>query len=433
MITVVEGLQQQKQQQQVLPSDLKLDISKLRQTITAGRVYQHENFLSEEQVQTMLKEIQMMENDGKFVRKGLSNTALQNQQFSNVYDRSICVVPWFPQALTGDDTREIPTLLNQLRQTLSVTLNRPSLLDNTLQHECYFSKSEIGSKLARHMDERHEELKGSKGWINTSRRSLSWLIYLSSPTNWSLEQNGGALRTYPQQQFYNVLHDVGKEENDEKSSMLHADSTHDGNLQIGWLLPSPTSGGGSSSSSTSSKRVYLDSWYNPGGSTVDPTDDSVLPEYHCILYTTVDNDDDGTNEQRQRRQYITRPFLSDAIQGMTISDFINEFAKVDSAASKTKKDNHQDQTRDPMLFVNSHYATQFTLLEDRNMWETKNDGDNNPVGSYVEDIVPLRGSLVVFDSVTVPHQVEIIKNGTRVALAGWFHESTQSFPDGMML
>ena len=413
VVTVVEGLQQQhhQQQQKVLPADMKLDISKLRQTITLGRVYQHENFLSEEQVQTMLQEIHEMEKDGKFVRKGLSNTAIQNQQFSNVYDRSICVVPWFQHALEKEDTREIPTLINNLRQTLSVVLNRPTLLDNTLQHECYFSKSEIGSKLARHMDERHEELKGSKGWINTSRRSLSWLIYLSSPNNWNLQDNGGALRTYPQQQFR-----IG--ETNEEEGMLRGDSTHDGNLQIGWLLPSSRD-----DDESSSKRVYLDSWYNPESATVNPADGSVLPEYHCILYT-VDKNKNG-------RQYITRPFLSDAIQGMTISDFINEFAKVD--ASKKKKNDKENPQNAPMLFVNSQYAKQFTLLEDRTMWETKNDGENHPLGSYVEDIVPLRGSLVVFDSVTVPHQVEIIKNGTRVALAGWFHEATQSFPDGMMM
>jgi hypothetical protein len=28
----------------------------------------------------------------------------------------------------------------------------------------------------------------------------------------------------------------------------------------------------------------------------------------------------------------------------------------------------------------------------------------------------------------LPHQVEAIKEGNRIALAGWFHEATQEFP-----
>ena len=29
------------------------------------------------------------------------------------------------------------------------------------------------------MDERHEELKGARGWTTRNRRSVSWLLYLS--------------------------------------------------------------------------------------------------------------------------------------------------------------------------------------------------------------------------------------------------------------
>ena len=267
------------------------------------------------------------------------------------------------------------------------------------------------------MDERHEELKGSKGYLKPSRRSISWLIYLSDPVDWTLRENGGALRSFPQKQFQ-----VNQE--DSNNALLNkVDSTHDGNLQIGWLLPDD------SGTTSATKRVYLDSWYpitSTGGVTnaqVDPSGattaaaatDNIIPEYHCILYTVNENSNNDTNE----RQYITQPWLSDSIQGMTISDFINEFAKMDSS-----KNNRGEQQ--PMLFTSPQVAKRFALLEDRNLWDTTN-GD--PVGSYVEDIIPLRGSLVVFDSVTVPHQVEIIKNGTRIALAGWFHEATQSFPE----
>lgn len=427
-IAALQPQKQQQSQQQPYTSNNNqiydlVDIPKLKRTVTSGRVYQQRSFLTEQQVQTILQEVNELQAEGRFTRKGLSNTAVQNQQFSNVYDRSICVIPWFNDALQGKNTNEIPKLISDLRHTLSVELNRPTMLlnngvdDSPIEHECYYSKSEVGSKLNRHMDERHEELKGSKGYLKPSRRSISWLIYLSDPVDWTLRENGGALRSFPQKQFQ-----VNQE--DSNNALLNkVDSTHDGNLQIGWLLPDD------SGTTSATKRVYLDSWYpitSTGGVTnaqVDPSGattaaaatDNIIPEYHCILYTVNENSNNDTNE----RQYITQPWLSDSIQGMTISDFINEFAKMDSS-----KNNRGEQQ--PMLFTSPQVAKRFALLEDRNLWDTTN-GD--PVGSYVEDIIPLRGSLVVFDSVTVPHQVEIIKNGTRIALAGWFHEATQSFPE----
>jgi len=76
------------------------------------------------------------------------------------------------------------------------------------------------------------------------------------------------------------------------------------------------------------------------------------------------------------------------------------------------------------LFLTREYAQQFILIEDRVAW----DSGAIPKGTIVEDLIPQRGSLVVFDSVLLPHQVETIKVGKRVALAGWFHEATQAFP-----
>ena len=34
---------------------------------------------------------------------------------------------------------------------------------------------EQGARLGRHLDEHHEETKGTKGWIYPSRRSVRWL------------------------------------------------------------------------------------------------------------------------------------------------------------------------------------------------------------------------------------------------------------------
>ena len=49
-----------------------------------------------------------------------------------------------------------------------------------------------------------------------------------------------------------------------------------------------------------------------------------------------------------------------------------------------------------------------------------------PPSGHYQDVAPVAGTLVVFDSVTLPHQVQPI-TGTRqrIAATGWFHEDSQ--------
>ncbi|KAL3924970.1 MAG: hypothetical protein SGARI_005931, partial [Bacillariaceae sp.] len=353
--------------------------------IESGRAYQHDHFLDEDQVLQLLKEIKDLENEEKFITKGLSNTSDKAQQFSARQDRSICPVPWFIDALSGtfDATTNrlgIPHRLQQLQLELSQLLERPTMADASLNHECYYSLSKVGSFLPRHMDERHEEMKGTQGWLMPSRRSLSWLIYLSEPADWDITKNGGALRTFPQQ------HAPSRDE----------DCTHDGNLQVAWM-----------EGETSGKRripVYMDSFYLPPETPKGMPDS--YPEPYCILYTVSNNG--------QEKECITRPWLTEALQGMAVPDFIQACALQDASA------NDGDNSK-LLLFASSKHARQFYLLEDRQSW---NDG-NIPRGSVVDDIAPVRGRLVVFDSVRLPHEVREIHSGTRRALAGWFHEKTQ--------
>jgi hypothetical protein len=345
-----------------------------------GRAYQHDNFLTETQVQFLLTELQTLQDEGKFITKGLSNTADQAQQFSTRQDRSICPVPWFVGALHQglldlEDREGIPAKLQQLQKELSLLLDRPTLANADLNHECYYSLSNVGSFLPRHMDERHEELKGAQGWLFPSRRSLSWLIYLSEPADWDIVHNGGALRTFPQEQ--RSMH--GTAPGSRKSRTA---STHEENLQVGWVL----------SDQGHSVPIYMDSFYVPPGG----------QEWYCILYLVEKHLDQKT--------YLTRPWLTEALGGMSVSEFLRACADHDAASSDNLL----------LLFDSSQRARQFHLIEDRQAW---NDG-HPPHGSIVEDIAPLRGRLVVFDSVQLPHEVLKIQSGTRRALAGWFHEKT---------
>lgn len=48
----------------------------------------------------------------------------------------------------------------------------------------------------------------------------------------------------------------------------------------------------------------------------------------------------------------------------------------------------------------------------------------------IVDVAPIGGTLVLFDSVVVPHEVLPTKQGSdRIAMAGWFHEPVQDFPN----
>ena len=379
---------------------LGLDIPRLKSDIAAGRVHQHFNFLTEEEVAALLEQADILREGGAFAASGLSNTNKGNDQNFGQEDRTVSPLPWWKDSIannheaaageanTGEQSESAAQLrigvsrkLQDLRVLLSEELNRPTMADSdteTMAHECYFSRSTEGSTLARHMDERHEETKGSRGWLLPSRRSISWLIYLSDP-DWDLERNGGALRSFPQAKV------------NAKPGVVEVGS-HDGNLQVGWLL--------GKDGSSDSLPIYLDSWYKVVA-------ESGEVEPHCILYTV--------SLETQEVEYITQPWLSEHLQGLSVSDFLKIIA--DAEAKPDTQTN---------FFIDKKHAHTFRLLEDRSLWEI----GEKPDGSKIIDVSPLRGSLVMFDSVSTPHEVGLVKKGTRTALAGWFHEATQTFPEG---
>ena len=76
----------------------------------------------------------------------------------------------------------------------------------------------------------------------------------------------------------------------------------------------------------------------------------------------------------------------------------------------------------------AHYSDAGT---DRGDGNADTDCDDSPAQHHLEivDVVPAGGTLVLFDSVTVPHEVLEVTKGTRLAIAGWYHETQQDFPE----
>ena len=152
-----------------------------------------------------------------------------------------------------------------------------------------------------------------------------------------------------------------------------------GDLQIGWLPP--TKG------DPKERPVFLDG--RRGGISGK-----------CAMY--IDSDDG------ERRIYLTKEFESD-----------------------------------PYLFLTSDFFVQNLLIQDHDLGRRFHylEQPKSAVTAYfkadpgetVKDVAPTGGTLVLFDSVTLPHEVMATNSRERWAASGWFHESQQPIHESQQL
>jgi hypothetical protein len=93
----------------------------------------------------------------------------------------------------------------------------------------------------------------------------------------------------------------------------------------------------------------------------------------------------------------------------------------------------KDFDADPFLFLTSDFFIQNLLIQNHELGRrfhyieqpksalTKYFKDDP--GEMITDIAPTGGTLVMFDSVTLPHEVMATMERERWAASGWFHES----------
>ena len=82
-------------------------------------------------------------------------------------------------------------------------------------------------------------------------------------------------------------------------------------------------------------------------------------------------------------------------------------------------------------FWNQVTAYQRRSLRDK-LFVPIDDGGMAPVSSrvsletdlYSYVVPPKGGALVIFDSVSLPHSVDLTRDGLRLAIGGWWHEET---------
>ena len=135
-----------------------------------------------------------------------------------------------------------------------------------------------------------------------------------------------------------------------------------------------------------------------------------------------------------QRVYITRNFDSkDPITGAARDNYDSEFIDLDNnkifvskSADKENKENNDMSTNEEIILTKkrSKLAARFSRIEDIPAWER----GENPAGTVSFVTPPTGKSLVLFDSVCLPHEVMLTIKGNRLALAGWMHEGQQEVP-----
>ena len=359
--------------------------------ITKGKLCIVQNWLVGEQLEALRNDVRMLLKEGAFHESGLTTKVDPHKTSSTgPRDEQTRLVCEMRHDLGGDRSarQAIDVRLDFLRKELEEATGRSLCLE-----EQYYSFSPAGVTLALHMDERHEETKGDDAWTAESRRSISWLLYLSDE-GWesnhrqtpedalegtrSTSGAGGELRAYC------------------RTDAVAPIGAHEGNLQIGWLRCEDDGGaeqsvdvhdGSASYPDSVSHAVFLDAWCK--GSTPDGTEGyGAMPESRLYILQT-----DG------KRTYLTD----------TISPGEGAFANdgMDWDAFSAALRGH----------LPSHLQPHFLSVV--------STGDAE---AEVVHVSPVGGTLVLFDSVAIPHDVAAVERGERLALAGWFHEPQQEWP-----
>jgi hypothetical protein len=378
------------------------EISQIRQ----GQIYIEHDFISPSEVKALRDDIAQLLHADKFQLSGLSNRVKGDQNLFGKSDRLTCTIT--PDLWGYSSVRILlEEKLEDLKRKLELVLSPPNdgdaednSDDGTLDlhlAEVYYSISPKGSRLPRHQDERHEETKGDKGWINETRRSISWILYLND--DWASHHvDGGAL----------MVDSKPSGSGGELRAFCRKGGwcgSNDGNLQVGWLR---------SVEDFEFDPIFLDSWVK-----VEACESSKEPETMkwrpmSALYRIKKGrrskkirrqsqaEDEFHRKDFPQREYLSKPFGPDSPTwpkqlGLEPLEFAQALA---------------------LQLSNQDLQENFIGTE-----------DISGPGIEIIDVVPYAGTLVMFDSVVVPHEVMEVKSGQRLAVAGWFHEDQQTFPD----
>jgi len=344
-------------------------------TIEEGKIAVVPNFLSEADILPLRQDAQQLWLDNRFSTDALAGYG-SKVNFDPTRDRAVLKLTQWKRPDYGNfelRSKKFANLMSSVRQELAINLNRPQLAaaDSAAVNKYGIGSTEIsytrfgpGAFLKRHVDEHHEELKGRDGWLQPTRRSISWLIYLNEP-DWDASRDGGRLRCFERK----------------RRPMGRIGATTNGDLQIGWVTEL-----------VGETPVYLDAKNHDHG--------------ECAMYLM---------ERDGRRVYISKPFRTNPILYVAGSEELVKKLLIDSPdiASRFRLIEPPKSKLNDILRGDDAYLGQGELP--RNFMEEE-----------LEDVDPLGGTLVLFDSVSLPHEVLATRNNKeRWACSGWYHEDQQ--------
>jgi hypothetical protein len=349
-------------------------------TIQSGRIAVIPNFLATEDILALRQDAQSLYASNTFSTDALAAYGSSGKVFDPAKDRTVLKLQqWKNTGLGNYETRNrFGNLMARVRTDLAVNLDRPhlnqGLATSNMKYghgstEISYTRFGSGAFLKRHVDEHHEEIKGTAGWSQPTRRSVSWLLYLNSEPDWDAVKHGGQLRCFAR-----------------KSATATVGARPNGDLQIGWLR--------STVLDPVERPVFLDGRQEEAGK--------------CAMYIVRGNDDTITGNQ----QYITDTFDAHPILYMAGGETMVKKLLV----------NRQDLA-DRFLFIEPPKSLAMDLLGGKQ--DYAGTGEDPAADEVTDDIDPIGGTLVLFDSVSLPHEVLATRGRERWATSGWFHEDQQ--------
>ncbi len=355
-------------------------------TIQEGRIAVIPNFIPPQEIASLKLDAQSLWDQRQFATDALASYG-ESKVFDPARDRAVLKLSqWKDQSLGTYSTRQrLGARMAALRADLAFHLDRPHLNSGLATSQYGHGSTEIsytrfgpGAFLKRHVDEHHEELKDTAGWSQPTRRSVSWLIYLNND-DWNPVQDGGQLRCYPR--AMPPITRVGARPN--------------GDLQLAWLRPTP----------------------------LDPVERPVFlnarrPKNKCAMYYMASSSLSSTwndNENETREQYITPDFESHPILYLAGGEALVKKILLERHVADRFQFIEPPKSKLDDLFSLGPGSAIATNTQNRKY-------DDNEL---LADVSPVGGTLVLFDSVSLPHEVLPTKRRERWATSGWFHEDQQ--------
>jgi len=262
-------------------------------------------------------------------------------------------------------------LLDALRVELENTVGRRLYLDE-LGSQAKFTIGHVGEPVLRHTDQRHEAF-GSRYFspLEQTRRSVAWLLYLCDES-WDEpggSGSGGTLRAFPRR---DCAGDVG---------------VHDGNQQVGWL-----------ERGQGAEPIFLDSWVVP-----DWMEGSTLADLRREWAH-------GYSEEEELWSALYQVQPSYVLYCVGANGARENVSQIHASPQKDEHGDYVKHVPSLLEMLPMELRAGFSSMVDEHAMQ-------QPV-----EVSPKGGTLVVFDTRSVPHEVDAVIAGQRLLLFGFFAE-----------